>query len=304
MIDVVETFEANRSRLAQIAYRMLGSVAEAEDVVQEAWLRFSSVDDLGPLRNPAAWLTTTTTRLAIDRLRSAQSMREQYVGPWLPEPVITDDDPADRVVLAESLTLAFLTMLERLDPVERAAFVLREVFALAYADIAETLERSETACRQLVHRAKKRLAPTGPPRYEATEEEEQRLLDGFFGAVFSGDLDALTEVLAADVVAWSDGGADRRAARRPVVGRDRVAPYVANLSARYLQDPDADVELRLVRLNGQPGVIVSVDGDVELAIAFEIGSEGIAALRSVLNPRKLDHLRGPPQAAAVTDESR
>ncbi|MEM9466699.1 MAG: RNA polymerase sigma factor SigJ [Actinomycetota bacterium] len=303
MSEAAATFEANRSRLAQLAYRMLGSVVEAEDVVQEAWLRFASAE--GEIRNPAAWLTTVTTRLAIDRLRSAQVVREEYVGPWLPEPIVTGDDPADQVVLAESLSLAFLTMLERLDPVERAAFVLREVFALPYADIAAVLERTEAGCRQLVHRAKQRTAPERPARYEPTPEEEQRLLDGFFAAVLTGDLDGLTTVLAADVVAWSDGGRDRRAARRPVVGRDRVVPYVLNLSSRYLEDPAATVDFHPVRLNGQPGVVVWLDGDVEMAMAFDVGADGIVGLRSVLNPRKLDHLRTPPpQATAAKDGSR
>lgn len=302
MIDV-ELFEHNRGRLIQIAYRMLGSIAEAEDTVQEAWLRFAAADRAA-IENPAAWLTTVTTRLAIDRLRSARAVREQYVGPWLPEPLVTDGDPAEEAVLAESSSLAFLTVLERLDPVERAAFVLREVFGLSYAEIAATIERTEAGCRQLVHRAKQRVAPDRPPRYVPTVEEEQRLLDGFFGAILGGDLEGLTAVLAEDVVAWSDGGAHRRAARRPVVGRARVLPYVLNLSSRYLEAPDADVEFCPVRINAQPGVIVWVDGEVEMAMAFEIGASGITALRSVLNPRKLDHLWNSNQATVANDGSR
>ena len=195
--------------------------------------------------------------------------------------------------------MAFLTVLERLDPVERAAFVLREVFALPYADVAVTLERSEPACRQLVHRAKERLAPERPARFEPSEGEEQRLLDGFFTAVLTGDLDGLRSVLAADVVAWSDGGADRRAARHPITGRDRVVPYVLNLSRRYLEDPDASVEFHPVRVNAQPGVVVWLGGDVEMAMAIEIGPGGITGLRSVLNPRKLDHLRSKPSPPVV-----
>lgn len=284
-----DTFETNRSRLFAVAYRMLGSVAEAEDVVQDAWLRFDAHDGV-TIENPAAWLTTVTTRLAIDKLRSARMTREQYVGPWLPEPIVTDD-PADHAVLAESISLAFLTMLERLDPVERAAFLLREVFALPYAEIGATLDRSEAGCRQIVHRAKERLDPDRPARYQPSPEEEQRLLDGFQLALFTGDVDLLSSLLAEDVIAWSDGGASRRAARRPILGRERVVPYLLNLAKRYL-DPTVALGLEMVPLNGDPGVIISVDGEVELAMTIELGPSGVVALRSVLNPRKLDHLRG------------
>lgn len=284
-----DTFETNRSRLFAVAYRMLGSVAEAEDVVQDAWLRFDAHDGV-TIENPAAWLTTVTTRLAIDKLRSARMTREHYVGPWLPEPIVTDD-PADHAVLAESISLAFLTMLERLDPVERAAFLLREVFALPYAEIGATLDRSEAGCRQIVHRAKERLDPDRPVRYQPSPEEEQRLLDGFQLALFTGDVDLLSSLLAEDVIAWSDGGASRRAARRPILGRERVVPYLLNLAKRYL-DPTVALGLEMVPLNGDPGVIISVDGEVELAMTIELGPSGVVALRSVLNPRKLDHLRG------------
>lgn len=285
-----ETFEASRSRLFAVAYRMLGSVVEAEDVVQDAWLRFDAHDGEA-IRNPTAWLTTVTTRLAIDRLRSARLTREQYVGPWLPEPVVTGDDPADQAVLAESITLAFLTVLERLDPVERAAFLLREVFALPYAEIGATLDRSEAGCRQIVHRAKERIDPDRPVRYEPSADEEQRLLDGFQLALLTGDVDLLSSLLADDVVAWSDGGADRRAARRPILGRERVVPYLLNLAKRYV-DPSVALGFELASLNGDPGVIITVDGEVEMAMAIEVGPSGVIALRSVLNPRKLDHLRG------------
>ncbi|MEM8707857.1 MAG: RNA polymerase sigma factor SigJ [Actinomycetota bacterium] len=286
-----ERFEAERTRLFGVAYRMLGSVVEAEDVVQDAWLRFDARPD-DEIVNASAWLTTVTTRLAIDRLRSARLTREEYVGPWLPEPMLTADvdDPADVVALADSVSLAFLVVLERLDPVERAAFLLREVFSMSYADIAAVLDRTEAGCRQIVHRAKERIDPDRPVRYEPSPDEEQRLLEGFQVALFTGDVDLLASVLADEVVAWSDGGADRRAARRPIVGRDRVVPYLLNLAKRYT-DPSVDLGFELVPINAEPGVIISVDGEVTMAMTIEIGPGGIAGLRSILNPRKLDHLR-------------
>lgn len=286
-----ERFEAERRRLFAVAYRMLGSVVEAEDVVQDVWLRFAEVDG-DDIVNPAAWLTTVTTRLSIDRLRSARLTREQYVGPWLPEPMVTgvDDDPGEIVALADSVSLAFLVVLERLDPVERAAFLLREVFALPYAEVAAVLDRTEAGCRQIVRRAKERVDPDRPVRYEPSPEEEQRLLDGLQFALFTGDVDLLTSVLAEEVVAWSDGGAERRAARRPIVGRDRVVPYLLNLAKRYT-DPSVDLGFELLTINGEPGVIVSVGGEVTMAMTMEIGPAGITGLRSILNPRKLDHLR-------------
>lgn len=287
-MSAVEAFETERHRLFAIAYRMLGRVGEAEDVVQDVWLRFDA--QATPVDNPAAWLTTVTTRLAIDRLRSARISREEYVGPWLPEPVATDDDPADLAVLSESLSLAFLVTLERLDPVERAAFLLREVFALPYADVAATIDRTEEHCRQIVHRAKERVDPDRPVRYEPSPDEEQRLLDGFFTAVLSGDVDALAAVLAEDVVAYSDGGPGRRAARHPIVGCDRVVIYVSNLSKRFTE-ADGELGIEPVRLNGQPGVLVSLDGGLEMAVVFEIVAGGIGALRQILNPDKLGHLR-------------
>ena len=292
----VDAFEANRRRLFAVAYRMLGSVAEAEEVVQDAWIRWDRTDPAS-VENPAGWLTTVTTRIAIDRLKSASHRREVYVGPWLPEPVVerVDGDPAGHVELAESLSMAFLTMLERLNPVERAAFLLREVFGSEYGDIASAVDRSEAACRQIVHRARERVDPDRPARYDADPADEKRLLDGFLAATFDGDLDALKLVLHDDVVAWSDGGADRRAARHPILGAERVARFMTGI-ARRGPDDGAALGIEPVRVNGDPGYLVRTDGDVFMTMAFELSADAegdvrIGTIRAVLNPRKLDHLR-------------
>ena len=296
-MTATETFEANRRRLFAVAYRMLGSVADAEEVVQEAWLRWDRAD-ADTIDNPSGWLTTVTTRLAIDRLRSATHRREVYVGPWLPEPVVERSgapDPAGHAELAESLSMAFLTILERLNPVERAAFLLREVFGAGYDDIATAVDRSEAACRQIVHRARERVDPDRPARYDADPADERRLLDGFLAATFDGDLDALRLVLHDDVVAWSDGGAERRAARHPILGAERVARFMTGI-ARNGPEDGADLGIESVRVNGDPGFLVTIEDDVFMTMAFELtaaqdGAVRIAAIRAVLNPRKLDHLR-------------
>lgn len=286
--DLASAFEEHRHHLFGVVYRMLGSVAEAEDVVQDAWLRWSAADH-ARIRTHRAWLTTVVSRLAIDRLRSAQHRRETYVGPWLPEPLV-DDDPADHAELADTLSLAFLTMLERLDPVERAAFLLREVFGHDYGEVAGMVDRSEVACRQIVHRAKERLGPDRPVRFDPGPEEERRLVDSFLSAAFGGDLDGLLEMLAADVVAWSDGGADQRAARRPVLGPERVALFITGIARRHLESGE-EIDVVHARVNGDPGVVVRIAGQVFMTLALELAPEGIRAIRTVLNPRKLDHLR-------------
>jgi len=285
----VDAFESHRHHLFAVAYRMLGSVGEAEDAVQETWIRWAAADQ-DSINRPRGWMTTVVGRLCVDRLRSAQKRRETYVGPWLPEPLVQpDDDPAEHVALADSLSMAFLELLERLDPVERAAFLLREVFAEDYADVARVIDRSETACRQIVHRAKQRLGPDRPVRFDPGPDEERRLVDSFFAAAFAGDLDALHEVLCDDVVAWSDGGAARHAARRPVVGVHRVGLFAQGITRRALGG-GGDVTLRSLRVNGDPGMAVFVDGTLDLVVAFELAPEGVRTIRSVLNPEKLAHV--------------
>ncbi len=278
-------FEAERPRLARLAYRMLGSVAEAEDAVQDAWLRWRGA---GPetIDDPAAWLVRATTRLCIDRMRAARARREAYRGPWLPEPLIEDiaTDPLER---AEQVSVAFLLALERLSPLERAVFLLHDVFDADYAVIAETLERSEPACRQLAARARAHVRDARP-RFAVSEGDAARLALAFMDAARRGDLTALKDLLAEDAVLISDGGGKRKAALRPMVGRDDVVALIAGLTWRG-SIPMAG-EIRLARINGAFGVVLQADGEV-ITIAFEPSEGGqLAAVYMVRNPDKLGHV--------------
>lgn len=285
-MTTVDDFSTHRAHLFGVAYRMLGSVAEAEDVVQEAFVRWSAVPP-GSTRSPAAYLTTVTTRLAIDRLRSAQHRRESYVGPWLPEPLLAvGDEPGDAAELADSLTTAFLVLLEQLNPVERAIFLLHEVFGYAYDEVATVVERPASTCRQIGSRARARLAEQRRPRFLPAPAEGDRLLAAFATAATAGDLDGLLEVLSADVVLWSDGGAERHAARRPVVGASRVARLVANIAHQLPADSTFD----MVHINGDPGLVISTSEGPTGALSVEVGAEGISAVHIVVNPDKLRHL--------------
>lgn len=263
-------FEAERAHLRSLAYRMLGTVDEAEDVVQDAWIRLQR-EDFSLLRNPAAWLTTVTSRLALDRLNSAQSRRETYVGPWLPEPSLIDPlltqsvDPAERVVLAESVSIGFLSILERLSATERAVFLLREVFELPLAEVATIIEKTEPATRQIAKRARDRVQAERP-RFRPTPDDVNVLVDAFMLTLASGDLDAFEALLVSDVVAVSDGGADIRAARVPVVGSDRVARLYINLMKRL----QAGVEVDHVKVSGQPALYLTrsrLEFDTSLVLA-------------------------------------
>lgn len=277
------TFEAERPRLVALAYRMLGTVDEAEDVVQDAWLRWSAVDRAA-IAEPAAWLTTVTTRLAIDRLRSARHRREVYVGPWLPEPVADAGDPFDAAASAESLTLQFLTVLERLDPVERAVLLLHDVFGYPFAEVAAHVDRTEAAARQIAKRARERIRSARPavepPPDRATAE---RLAEAFFAAVAVGDVEALKALLTDDVVHLSDGGPTRRAARRPVTGPDRVARLFLNLASRTRPGTRFDPVL----VNGQPAWYATVDGEPEILFVPSFRGGRVASVLAVLNPDKL-----------------
>lgn len=285
-------FAAERPRLVGLAYRMLGSLADAEDVVSDAWLRFQRTEDV---ERPPAWLTTVTTRLAIDRLRGQQRRREEYVGPWLPEPVPTDPaalaaaaaaDPARSVALAESLTLGFLVVLDRLTPVERAVFLLADVFGTPFADIAGATGRSPEACRQLASRARRKVRDAQPPASGA----DDALLADLVAAMAEGDADRVVSLLAPDVVLVSDGGPARRAARRPVVGPDRVARLLVNLAGRT----PADASMAPATLNGGPALVVHGSG-LDLALSVEPDREGrVRRLHLVLNPDKLAALDRPP----------
>jgi RNA polymerase sigma-70 factor (ECF subfamily) len=264
-----------RRRAFDAGYRMLGSRADADDIAQEALLR---VADRTP-DDPEAYITTVATRLAIDRLRSAQVRREAYLGPWLPEPLI--EPAADPVELADSLSYGLLVVLETLGPVERAAFLLHDVFGFGYDELARALERSEPACRQLVARARKRIAD-GRPRLPVDPDEHRALLEGFLGAVTDGDVEALRALLTDDVVLVSDGGDKARAARHPIVGVDRVARLVAKVTKAWALQPP-----QVVSINGEPGFVLAWNGTVYLAGTIEVRDGRIARLLWIRNPDKL-----------------
>lgn len=277
----IDAFEAERPRLFALGYRMLGSITDAEDLLQEAWIRWDAARDVD---NPAAWLTTVTTRLAIDRLRSAQRRREQYVGEWLPEPLVTgEDDPAVHAEMSESLTIGFLTVLERLEPVDRAVFLLREVFGVSYREVAAAVGKSEAACRQINKRARDRVHRERPA-LSMPEGRRDQLLDAFLAAVLSGDPAVLEPLLMEDVVHVSDGGAARHAARRPVVGRARVARFLVNIGSRI---SPADVTVERVAVNGQPGFIVQLGGEPLMILEVEYRASRIERIHAVLEPDKL-----------------
>jgi len=281
----LEAFEIERPRLGRLAYRMLGSVAEAEDVVQDAWLRWRGAE-AEAIDDPAAWLVRAVTRLCIDRLRASKTRREAYRGPWLPEPLV-EDFAADPLERAEEVSVAFLLALERLSPLERAVFLLHDVFDADYADIAETLDRSEPACRQLAARARAHVRDARP-RFQVPDDEAARLALAFMDAARRGDLTALKGLLAEDAVLISDGGGKRKAALRPMVGRDDVIALIAGLTWRGSIPMAGDI--RLARINGAFGVVLQAEGEV-VTIAFEPGEPGkLAAIYMVRNPDKLGHV--------------
>ena len=282
--DAVEAFQGVRRQLFGVAYRMLGSVAEAEDIVQEAWLRWQSTDRT-VVRNPAAFLMTTTTRLAITAATTARARHEVYVGPWLPEPVVTADDPALGAESAEALGVAVLLMLERLTPTERAVYVLREAFDYPFAQIAEVLATSESNARQIARRARLHVAEE---RHEpVSEADHDRLLGALLAAVRLGDLEALEAVLAENVVSISDGGGVVSASRRPVVGRDRVARALAGI----VKKAKAGFDVSLVELNGRLSALVSYGDEPTAVISIDGSAAGIEGIYVVANPHKLESLR-------------
>lgn len=290
--DPDATFLAERPRLEGLAYRLLGSRADAEDTVSDAYLRWRRADTAS-VRNPAAFLTTVTTRLALDRLRRAARDRQRYVGPWLPEPLPTDPTelpapgaPDDAVLLAESLTYGFLAVLERLDPDERAAYLLREVYAEPYDVIADVIGRSPAACRQVVHRARDRVQ--GAPRFSLDRERAEALAERLSLALLADDAHALGELLHEDVVMVSDGGAARRAARRPVVGRDRVARLMASITRRMFA-PGVEAQTQVRWVNNQLAYAVWIDGTLDsvMTIAVDASSETARAVHVIRNPEKL-----------------
>jgi RNA polymerase sigma-70 factor (ECF subfamily) len=295
-----EEFEAQRPLLLAIAYRILGSVAEAEDAVQEAWLRWEASQT--PVTSAKAFLSAVVTRIAIDVLRSARSRREAYVGPWFPEPLLTDpyEDPQRSAELADSLSMAALLLLERLSPVERAVFVLREVFGFGFAEIASAVGRSEAACRQLAVRARRHM-DAGRPRFEADQRERAELAERFFGALREGDVAGLRKLLAADVqLTWDSGGKAPQWAR-PVVGAANAARVLASTYPAFVR---IGVVAEPHELNGQPGGIFrDRDRKVLCTLTLDILDGQIQAIRSVVNPDKLGHLGSVADAWAVIGEA-
>jgi RNA polymerase sigma-70 factor, ECF subfamily len=277
-----EIFNEHRKWLFSIAYRMTSRVSDAEDIVQEAYIRWSRAD-LDEVRSPKAFLATTVTRLAIDHLESARVKRETYLGPWLPEPVV---DARDDAHLADSLSMAFLLLLETLTPVERAVFLLREAFDYEYAEIAAMLDKSEANCRQMHSRARRHLADRRP-RFQASPEDRERLLQGFLSTVSTGNVDELTSLLAEDATLYTDGGGRTRAALNPIFGRDRIIRFFAGI--QRFRNPDDDV--RVCDINGRPGLVAWSGADPLYTISMEIENGRIRDLFVVVNPDKLAHLR-------------
>ena len=290
MTDLVEDFEAQRPRLFWLAYRLLGSASEAEDAVQDAYLRLHGADS-ALIESLPAWLTKAVTNLCLNRLTSARARREVYPGPWLPEPVLTDDrtlGPQETAEQRESVSIALLSLMEQLKPNERAAFVLREAFAYSHLEIAEILEMSEANVRQLYRRARQRLGEPRQPVHRPDRAQWRSLVDRFFTAASAGDVAGLVEILTADVTSTADGGGKVAAARRPISGRDRMAQYVARVFSRNL----AQIQLRLdaAEVNGEPAML-AFDGDTLAGVlCFEITGERIAAVRILANPDKLRFL--------------
>jgi RNA polymerase sigma-70 factor (ECF subfamily) len=289
--DPLATFVELRPMLFGVAYRMLGSVAEAEDIVQEAYLRWQAVDPAG-VDEPRRFLTTVVVRLAVDQLRSARSRRERYVGPWLPEPLVTsEDEPARMAELSDSLTMAFLVLLEELSPAERAAFVLHDVFDFGYGDIANMLDRQEPACRQLVARSRRHI-DARRQRYDADRHQGEELTRRFLDACVTGDVDGLMELLAADVTVWTDGGGKVSAARRPIVGSRKAARFLVAVAPEV--PPGA--QIRVATVNAAPGVVVVADGRPYLAMTLDVLDGAVVGVRVVSNPDKLSALDAPVTA--------
>ncbi len=283
----VARFEAERSRLRALAYRMLGTPDDADDVVQDAWLRWNDADR-SAIDNPGAWLTTVTTRLALDKLKSAQRQRETYVGPWLPEPIadggadLAGGDPVEVTLLAESVSFGFMTVMERLAPVERAVFLLHDVFGVPFDEIAATVDVSPAAARQIAKRARDRVQAERP-RFAPNPADVERLADRFLAAMTTGDVDRVASLLTESVVHISDGGVSRHAARRPVVGRDRVARFLVNLTHRA----DETTEIHPVRANGQLGHLVLMGGEPWMLVVMNWAGEQVDGIFAVVNPDKL-----------------
>jgi RNA polymerase sigma-70 factor, ECF subfamily len=287
------TFEAHRTHLIGIAYRMLGEMSAAEDVTQEAWLRWQRADG-EYIRDPRAWLSAVAVRLSLDALRKARTRRETYVGPWLPEPILPDDvralaadAPAARAELASDLSLALLHVLERLSPEERAALILHDAFDCDYGVIAHALEKSEAACRKLVSRARERVKQDRP-RYTVSRDQHQTLLLRFANASAAKDETQLLSLLAPDSIAYTDGGGKAAAALNPIYGADKIARFIIGLTRKFYSD--AELASIMVEINGSPGMLLQTDGEFFGAITIETDGARVTALYVLRNPDKLTRI--------------
>lgn len=281
-----QTFEQHRARAFQVAYRISGSVADAEDIVQEAWLRWQAAPRTD-IRTPEAWIVTTVARLGIDQLRSARARRETYVGPWLPEPLLElsgerEASPEERLSLADDISMALLHMLERLSPEERAAFLLHDAFDYDYGELAAMLGKSEAACRQTVSRARKRVRDAHP-RFDTSTREHHRLATAFGNAIAAADPQALINCLSEDVVFYSDGGGKALAALNPIYGPDHVMRFFFGILKKRPQN----LQPRPAIVNGLPGFVIVVDGEIQSTLSFGVSEGRISAVYMVRNPDKL-----------------
>jgi RNA polymerase sigma-70 factor (ECF subfamily) len=289
---VIDEFTELRPLLFSIAYRMLSSVTEAEDIVQDGYLRYErALSDGVEISSPKAYLSAIVTRLAIDHLRSAPKRRETYVGQWLPEPLLTDRnaDPAIQAEQADSLSMAFLLVLERLNPVERAVFLLHDVFGYGYNEIATIVGKTEANCRQLAARARRHVTAE-KPRFDASREQRDRLAERFFAAFKEGDVDGLVGMLADDVVVYGDGGGKAPQWMMPILGADKVGRVFAAMSVEIRE---YDVNIELHQVNGQPGAVMRTgDGQLINVFVLDIAEGRVQTIRSIINPDKLQHI-GP-----------
>jgi RNA polymerase sigma-70 factor (TIGR02957 family) len=297
-LDAAEVFDGHRGLLVSVAYRILGSVTDAEDAVQEAYLRWSGVEH-SEIKDPRAFLVRVTTRLAIDRLRRARTRRESYVGPWLPEPILTSQDPSEEVAMAESVSMAMLVVLETLSPLERAVFVLREAFGMPHAEIAEVLGRREEAVRQLAKRAREHVRERRT-RFDADQDEQRRVTERFLEATSTGDFEALMAVLSPGVELVADGGGKALAPRRPVRGAQKVARFMLAVTterqtARFLESVGSqapgEVRVHLAPVNGEPGVVITAGNEPITALVLDVSDGLVHTIRLVANPEKLTGVR-------------
>jgi len=287
-VSGAEVFEAHRDFMFAVAYRMLGAVQDAEDAVQDAWLRWSAAPR-SEVASPRAYLARIVVSAALDRLRSARARREAYIGPWLPEPLLTEarPDPAERAELAESVSVAMLVVLESLAPAERAVFVLREVFGFSYAEIGAALGRSDAAVRQLGHRAREHVQARRP-RFDVDRSQQREVTQRFLAAAVGGDIEGLMTVLAPDVTLLTDGGGKARAALRPIIGADKVARFLAAISSQpYMGMKISGMSLEAAEINGGPGTLVTAGGQAIAVLTLTVADGRIVAIQALLNPDKL-----------------